>query len=155
MSKLNQWLTLVANLCVLLGIGFLALELRQNTDMMRAEIRDSITAKQMEYYGWVATTPETADVFARAVADGVAALEPGAERAMFSFLVQGMFREFENSYYQYQQGLFTAEEFEPRKAVWRIFMAGQGPRDHWQARRETYSPSFRAEIDQLIASAEN
>jgi hypothetical protein len=155
MEKLNERLTLVANLSVVVGIVFLAVELRQNTNMMRAQIRDSVTEKQMEYYGWVATNPETADVLARGRVGGLSVLADEEERLMYSFLVQGVLREFENSQYQYEQGLFTAEEFEPRKAIWRIFLSNQGSREVWQSRRETYAPSFRAQLDSIVAGLEN
>jgi len=38
-DKLNKWLTLTANLAVVAGIVFLALELRQNNELLKAEIR--------------------------------------------------------------------------------------------------------------------
>ena len=51
MNKLNERLTLIANISVVLGIIFLAFELQQNTQAIQAQTRDSITEKQMEYYG--------------------------------------------------------------------------------------------------------
>ncbi len=38
-DKLNKWLTLTANLAVVAGIVFLAFELRQNNELLKAEIR--------------------------------------------------------------------------------------------------------------------
>ncbi len=43
-EALNRWLTLTANVGVIAGIVFLAVEIRQNTDMMRAQTRSSVTA---------------------------------------------------------------------------------------------------------------
>ena len=65
MSKLNERLTLVANLSVIAGIVFLAVEMRQNTEAIQAQTRDAITEKQMEYLGWRATSPELALVVER------------------------------------------------------------------------------------------
>ena len=36
-KRLNQWLTLIANLGVLLGIIFLVIEINQNTEAIRIE----------------------------------------------------------------------------------------------------------------------
>ena len=58
MNKLNERLTLIANLSVVVGIIFLGVELQQNTQAIQAQTRDSVTEKQMEYYGWRATSPE-------------------------------------------------------------------------------------------------
>ena len=46
MNKLNERLTLIANLSVVLGIVFLAVELQQNTQAIQAQTRDSLTEKQ-------------------------------------------------------------------------------------------------------------
>ena len=62
MDKLNQRLTLIANISVVLGIIFLAVELRQNTEAIQAQTGDSITENQMTYLGWVATSPDLSAV---------------------------------------------------------------------------------------------
>ena len=38
---------------------------------------------------------------------------------MFVSLATGILREYENSHYQYERGLFTPEEFEVRVVRWR------------------------------------
>jgi hypothetical protein len=38
-SKLNEWLTLIANLAVVGGIVFLAVEIHQNNELLRSESR--------------------------------------------------------------------------------------------------------------------
>ena len=37
-SKLNEWLTLISNLAVLIGIGFIWFELNQNEQIIRAQM---------------------------------------------------------------------------------------------------------------------
>ena len=44
MDRLNQWMTLAANVGVLIGIIFLAYEIRQNTDAVHAQTREAILA---------------------------------------------------------------------------------------------------------------
>lgn len=48
MDKLNQWLTLVANFAVLLGIAFLAFEVQQNTDALHSQTRATLFAGVQE-----------------------------------------------------------------------------------------------------------
>ena len=154
MSKLNERLTLVANLSVVVGIVFLAVEMRQNTEALQAQTRDSITEKQMEFSGWIASSRDLSDVYGRGT-QGRANLEP-SERAMFTFLVHGIMREWENSLYQFERGLFTAEEFEAYTRRWRMNMsAHRGYREFWEgSMKETFAPSFRAEIDRIVAEVE-
>jgi hypothetical protein len=153
MSKLNERLTLVANLSVVAGIVFLAAEMRQNTQAIQAQTRDSITEKQMTWAGWIGTNRESADVYTRGNAGLDPFDEPG-EATMYTLLVGGMVREWENSHYQYQRGLFTPDEFQARTVRWQRAMRLQGYRDYWVANRDAFAPSFRAEIDRIVAEVE-
>ena len=149
MNKLNERLTLIANLSVVVGIIFLAVGLQQNTRAVQAQTRDSMTEMQMMFTDWIGTNRDAADVFLRGQSVGLAGLE-GADLQMFRFLVAGIVREWENSHYQYERGLFTPEEYEARVARWRQSMSGPGFLDYWQGQRHTFAPSFRAEIDRIV-----
>jgi hypothetical protein len=106
----------------------------------------------MEFLLSIGTSAEAAAVFARGNQGG---LEPGSpEFAMYFALAQANLREWENSHYQYESGLFTAEEFEPRIARWRGTMTFRGFRESWARARLGFSPSFRAEIDRIVAEVE-
>ena len=154
MSKINEQLTLVANLAVVIGIVFLAVEVRQNTQSVRAQTRSSLTEQQMQFAEWVATNPQTADVMARGTQGLEAADFSRAENFTYFMLVQGHLREWENSLYQYEQGLFTAEDFEARMSAWTFMMNYPGYRDAWAIIRTRYSPAFRSTIDEIVAEME-
>lgn len=155
MKDWNERLTIVANLAVVAGIVFLAAEVRQNTQAIRAQTRDSITEKQMEYYGWVATNPELARVFERGNQLGTSGLDrDSGEAIMYVYALQGIFREYENSYYQYQEGLFSDEEFEVRLDRWRVGLANKGWQELWTQSRLGFSHDFRAEIDRILTELE-
>ena len=99
MNKLNERLTLIANISVVFGILFLAVELQQNTQAIQAQTRDSLTEKQMMMMtSWAGTDLEVAGVLRRGVNLGVDELSED-ERVMFVILVNGILREYENSHY--------------------------------------------------------
>ncbi len=51
LKKLNQWLTLFANIGVLAGIIFLGFEIRQNTQIMKADaIQESTNIAREQLY---------------------------------------------------------------------------------------------------------
>ena len=150
MSKLNDRLTLFANLSVVAGVVFLAAEMRQNTHAIQAQTRDSITEKQMEFSGWIATNRDLAEVMSRGY-EGYAELE-GADLEMFGLAIHGIMREWENSLYQFNRGLFSQAEFDARRQRWRINMQLPGYRGAWQEMRGTFAPDFRAEIDAMVTS---
>ena len=125
--------------------------MRQNTQAIQAQTRDSITEKQMEFYGWMATSRDLAEAWVRALAGANA--DPADLRLVQSYL-DGVFREWENSHYQYERGLFTEQEFEARVGRWRQSLASPGFEQYWADQREVFAPSFRAEIDRIVAEVE-
>jgi hypothetical protein len=148
MNKATDWMNLSASIAVIMGIVFLGLEIRQNTDMMRSQTRDSISEKQMMFSEWVATEIDLADTIAKVNAGEE--VTPG-EAVQHAYFLAGVWREWENSHYQFEQGLFDRDEFEPRTNRWVSMMRVKANRDAWLATRMNYSPSFRAEVDRIIA----
>ncbi|OFE13552.1 hypothetical protein PHACT_10740 [Pseudohongiella acticola] len=145
--KVTNWLNLATSIAVIMGILFLGVEIRQNTEMMKSQTRDSISEKQMMFSEWVATEADLSNTIAKVNAD--LPLEPG-ERIMHAYFLAGVWREWENSYYQYQQGLFDREEFDPRLTRWRATMSNETVRLNWAATRQNYSPTFRAVVDSIV-----
>lgn len=148
MRKKIEWMNLSASIAVILGIVFLGLEIRQNTEMMKSQTRDAISEKQMMFSEWVATESELALAIAKATAGE--AMSP-TEGVQYAYFLAGVWREWENSYYQFQQGLFDRDEFEPRMNRWHDMMRIQLVRDSWVATRMNYAPSFRHEVDLLVS----
>jgi hypothetical protein len=139
---------LVGIVAIVLSLILVAYELRQNTTVIRAQTRDSMTEKQMLFTDWVATNRYTAEVL---TLSGQGKLEPGTPEALsFEFFAQGVVREWENSYYQYEQGLFEAEEFEPRINRWREIISLEQMRAYWTRSSNQFSPRFRAAIDEIL-----
>ena len=73
-DKLNQWLTLAANMAVLGGIVFLAIEIRQNTVMQERQMQIERVSGSMDPYF---ASGELARIYAKVKA--VDGLEPVAE----------------------------------------------------------------------------
>ena len=151
-KRLDKWVNVATGVGVIIGIIFLALEINQNTEMMRSQARDAITDKQMMFSEWVATEPEMAVALASAQ-QGLDTMSP-EHRLMFAYFIAGVWREWENSYYQYTRGLFDAEEFEPRMLRWRSQMQSPANRAQWRATRVWYAPEFRAIVDGFVAEYE-
>lgn len=67
----------------MLGIIFLAVELQQNTQAIQAQTRDSISEKQMEFYGWVTNNRDLAEVVQLGTSSGLTGLVEPADRRMY------------------------------------------------------------------------
>lgn len=149
-DKLNQLLTLLANVGVIAGIVFLALEVQQNTSMMQAQTRDSISDKLIDWQLSLANDEYTAQTFATGnLAEG---FESTAQEVSYYMLVSSNFRIWENEYYQYSKGLYEEAEFAPRLTRWKETTLREDT-DYeriWCLRRESFSQDFQAIMDSWI-----
>lgn len=142
---------------VVLGLVFVGLEMRQNTQMMQAQIRNAITENTMEYLSWQATSEALAE------AVGVMSEEGGLEGLsiqqdnLVSAYAGAMLRAFENEHYQNKAGLFTDAEFTARKEFWRVVLTDTPIRVvAWRSLEmygHTLAPDFRAELLDIMEEA--
>ena len=93
----------------------------------------------MEYSGWVAMNPDLAEAWRMERPEELAS--PSNQATMFRFLQLAIFREFEDSHYQYERGLFTADEFEARRVLWRVNLSAPGAQRIWASQREPSPPA--------------
>jgi hypothetical protein len=145
LEKLNHWLTLLANIGVLAGIVFLAIEINQNTNIMKAQTRGSVTDSiltllQME------RNPIVVSGYKKIQAGQDLTFE---ESYFLENQANATIRQWENSYYQYQSGLFDEAEYSAITVVIKNMMQEPHMTDHWAVRKTTYSKPFRDHIDGL------
>lgn len=146
---LNKWLSLGANLAVLIGIALLVFELQQNRQMVRAQTRAEISSELTNLLSQVAGDPQLASLIRRA--DNGEELTPD-EANQYGHRSAAMFRYFENVHYQFRQGLYDESEYFAHKDAWRVFFAkSKTAAENWCNYREMVSPAFRAEIDSLMS----
>jgi len=154
LDGLNKWLALLGNLGVIMGIVFLAVEIQQNTDMMRAQTRDALTQNIGESLLAISTDEFASDIWFRGMTGEIQPSSDGRpasrEWVAFQMMTMTQFRNWENEWYQFQQGLFEVEEFEPRTRIWQLNFSSPGYMAVWEIRKGTFSDSFRELIDGLI-----
>ncbi len=149
-DKINRWLTLGANIGVLIGIALLVYELNQNRQMMRAQVRHDLSTELVEILGWVATDPQMASIVRRI--DEGKELTPD-EEVQYRYRANALFRYWQDVHYQYRLGLYD----EPQYAAHRIAIARYMNRssrgvDFWCNSRDSYDPDFRIEIDSMLTT---
>ncbi|NKB32421.1 MAG: hypothetical protein GKR91_04920 [Pseudomonadales bacterium] len=150
-SKLNEWFTLTANLGVIAGIIFLGFEIQQNTEMMQAQTRDSMSEKQMDWFMGIATNLDTAEIHNTFQREGLnnPEREPFEEMA-FIFTIFAGLRMWENEWYQYQKGLYEEEEFLARSRAWPGALRQTGYSQVWEDVRLQYAPEFGEYLDAIL-----
>jgi hypothetical protein len=148
-SKINDWLTLVANVAVVGGIVFLAIEISQNSELLRSESRQALVANDVAS---LAANFQNADVFAKLVSESEMSAEDQL-RLSFMYAIDLRNREFE--YFQYTNGLLDEQTWLAYRHVILVnHSAGLG-RSWWnEVGRGIVDPEFAKLVDELLVNAE-
>jgi len=147
-AKLTRWLSLGANLGVLAGIILLVVELDQNREMMRAQIRHELSMGIVDLLQTPANNEQLARVLYRAHAGEELTAE---EQFQFELRTNALFRYWEDVHYQYRVGLYDETEFARQRDAWKAsFAKSDRAQDYWCRMRSLYSPEFASELDSLI-----
>lgn len=150
-DRLMRWLTIGANLGVLIGLLLLIAELNQNRDMMRAQIRHELAMGIVDLLQTPASNQQLADVLFRGISGEE--LTP-SELFQFEMRTNALFRYWEDVHYQYRVGLYDDVEFERQRDAWRESLAHSPlARDYWCKVRPLYSPEFGREVDRLLVDS--
>ena len=145
----GYWLTIFANVAVVGGIVFLGVEVRQNSQMMRAETRHEVARGGVDLNTLTATDSALASIVLKGRAGEQLS---GVERERYVSWMNSWLRYWEDVHYQYRNGLYDQIEFAQQLEAIRSAFAGGGWASHWCARRAFYSPLFAAEIDGLLGT---
>jgi hypothetical protein len=113
MNRLNQWLTLVANIGVIGGIVFLALEIQQNTLSSKMAARDSATQGHIDYLGYLLDNQTLAIAHSKLLLGEALNDVEGAQMHVF---LQMRWRHYERVFYQWRNGLISDQEWTGLKA---------------------------------------
>lgn len=147
-GKVHHWLTLGANIGVLLGIILLVVELNQNRDMIRSQTRNEISQHLSNRMTSLATNERLAAAVRRGRDGGE--LTDDEEFQVYLYLVAN-FRDWENIHYQYRNGMFDEQEYGAEMNVWRsIINTSTASQRVWCSTRQNYAPKFVAELERLI-----
>ncbi len=147
-AKLHDWLQIIGVFGVIAGIVFLAYELRQNHDMMKAQTRQALAQSAVNLLWREVENGELANIIIRGNAG-----EELSEVEFFRYRKANVafFAYWENVHYQYKAGLIDDSEYEPQKRVWRLRTAKPGIHKVWCLHRNTISPRVVAEVESMMS----
>lgn len=149
MKKIDVGRTLhtLANLGVIVGIVFLAVELNQNNQLLRNEARYNLQLSRSGELDDLWRNPELSDLMAKAREGG--ALTDGEQRRLRSFILSRFVR-WEWYYEQYREG-FVEQSNLPVEA-WRIMLANNPwATKYFDEYKRVFSPDFvRFVEDQVL-----
>jgi hypothetical protein len=155
-DSVNKWLTLSANVGVVIGLFLLLIEIDQNSDLLRAQIHQARSDAHVRMKEDSADSEYLLPAMEKfRLAGGVKnmdamdALTP-IEAARVSLSKEAAHQDYDNLFYQYQQGYLDEEFYQYRVTPTIQELAP------WWRKLDIFEssgrrPSFHAEIDRLMS----
>jgi hypothetical protein len=141
---------LVAAIGVIASLIYLAVQIRQNTQTVRAStvqaISDSAQGRLLALQNI-----ENARVWR------VGRSEPSElnedEQTLYIFMIHSTVRGYENLYYQHRSGLLDAPQWEGYAKTIKALVKNPGFEYFWQHRRGHFSPEFESFIEESLSDS--
>jgi len=147
-NRANNYTQLVSVAAVLIGLAFVAYELKQNNSMMRAQIRNELSAASIEL-NMMWQRPELVSLYLKtsSSADNLSA----EEARLLSLAIGATFRMWENMHYQNRIGTYDESEIAANRLIWSNSVKSiQVYREYWSQSKQVFSEEFQNEIDTII-----
>ena len=125
---------------VIATLGYLAVQIRQNTTSTRTSSYQAAVAASAEWSRGVGLDPDATRIVVSGFRD-YASLSP-EDQPRFDLLNASIFRNYENIYYQYQQGAIDEAAWTGWSWRMRSTFAMPGTRVWWQGNRSGYNRDF-------------
>lgn len=148
MKKFKIIINSISTIAVVASLLFVGIQINQSNQVAKATIRQSLNETDMQIY------TITIDQNALAKADYKLAkgeLLNDYEEYQLEKYREFNFRDFDNSFYQFQIGLFDKEVWRAyRRMIKKLLSSDDGYLKMWKNSKESFSSSFQIEIDKII-----
>ena len=148
---LGQTITILANVGVIAGIIFLAIEIQQNTETLETEMRFNQSERQTEVVEELFRSPHLAAALAKALNEEELTRE---EDLMLSALAARIFTSLNWQYDEMQRGNVSAlPVINWRRVVHRYSLGGYDYplfANYWEQVKSTVSPEFRQWMEENV-----
>ena len=151
LSKVNQWLTLLANIGVLAGIVFLAIEIRQSGDAVTAQMQDSIADGFIALNMATINDPQVGVTWVIGLNESDRLSD--AEAIRFSMLMRALFNQFIRVHGLYRTGLLEESDWALYAREAATLMSSPGGKLHWAGNE--MNPDVRADIERYSGQEQN
>ena len=149
-EKLNSWLGVTANIGVVVGIIFLALEVRQTRDAVMGATYQARASAQEEWGKWFAESDHIVHAVLRYSQSEFSSLS-AEDQTRITSATEAALHKMDGIHYQYELGLVSEEYYETTfnqmMSVWAPRWNDTGVLD---GGRVTLRPSFREEVEKHL-----
>ncbi len=136
---------------VILSLLYLASQVRQNTKLSRAATRQALADGSHRLASDVVEIDDIARIMQDAL-DGKD-VKPHERLRLQARCLRDL-RFWDNAYYQYAEGLLTAEEWDGFRVNLHVILQFPFYRDYWENFQGIFSVGFRRELNSLLSDEE-
>ena len=120
---------------------FVGIQIRQNTRVIKLSATQNVSHEFREALGIIAADTEMADLHLRGSRD-TNFLSPAEKHRFFIFL-NNIYRVYENTYYQYQQGVLDSDIWNGMLTQMAFPKNTPGYLEFWDERKQIFSKEFQ------------
>ena len=150
-EKLNSWLGVLGNIGILIGIVFLAIEVRHSSNAVNAQMADSIADGFIALNITAITDPAVARI------NVIGMYEPerlsDVEAMQFSMLIRGVFNQYARVHRLYRSGLLSESDWALYAREAASTMTTPGGKLHWEGNE--MGLDFLADVEPYIGQDSN
>ena len=138
MKNWKDFAELIGFAAIVISLFFVGLELRQNTDAVKAASIDSLSALSQEFYLLMASDHELSRIFQDGNQDMTQLSE--SELARFLWVERSRVLRLQTAYLQWQRGTLGEQDW----LFYRSFVCRESDRESWPSMKAILVPEFVA-----------
>ncbi len=155
MLTLEQWASLaevIGAAGVIASLVYLAMQIRQNTSMVAANTFQAISSTSSNLVMGLTQTPELADSMLKAFNRPDELTD--RERFFVDVYLRALTRNFENYYYQNQQGFLDDELWAGYSAALMELLNHEFGRSYWSRNKHVFGVTYARFVDSRLAKGD-
>ncbi len=138
---------IVGAAAVVVSLLYLATQMRQNANAVKASNRDSMANYTTQTLLAVATDAELASIFRRGQVEP--SLLDDDEAFRFDLLLYAIFDQWETFHSHWRLGALSKDDWEKWKTIIGFYLAQKGTQNFWEKFSQNYSSSFRDYVNSV------
>jgi hypothetical protein len=125
---------------VIATIGYLAIQIRQNTRTQQSAIAQATTSSRTSWYDLVISDPEVGEIWMKGIS------QPSSlsahEQSRFIWMLARIFSNLEEFHLQYQHGMLPEDQWLTYRKFGRTMLENEFINEWWNSGVAVFTPSF-------------
>ncbi len=147
-SELANYAEIISGVAVIASLVYVAIQIRQNTAMVRTSNYADLSFKLSGFSSLVADNAELADIYIRGKADFDDLSE--VEKTRFNLMLSRLLQPYQDMYHLNLRGYMDGQLMQTNLYSLSRFLAEPGLQQWWETNRFWWEEDFRHLVDGLI-----